>query len=601
MPLPIEDYALLGDTETAALVGRDGSIDWLCFPRFDSAACFAALLGDKSNGRWQIGPADPQARTERRYRGNSLVLDTLVTTEGGVARVVDCMPPRGPTPDVVRVVEGVEGEVTFEMELVIRFDYGSIVPWVHTVDGVLRAIAGPDALSLWSPVPLHGVDFTHRASFTVKAGERLPFVLAWHRSHEPSPPAIDALEAVADTCRWWEHWAAQCTYAGPWKDQVMRSLIALKALTYRPTGGIVAAVTTSLPEHIGGVRNWDYRFCWVRDATFTLYSLLSNGFTTEAAEWRGWLLRSVAGDPSDLQIMYGPAGERRLTELELPWLAGYENSKPVRIGNAAVQQLQLDVYGELLDAMAVAARAGVRADADAWSLEKSLVNHLETIWQEADEGIWEMRGPRRHFTHSKVMAWVAFDRALSIVKEGHFEGPVERWRQTRAAIHEEVCRCGFHSGRNTFTQYYGTDQVDASLLLLPLVGFLPIDDPRIVGTIAAVEHDLLHQGFLLRYRSEQDVDGLPAGEGVFLACTFWLADCYALQGRAEKARALFERLLGLVNDVGLLSEEYDPVAKRLLGNFPQAFSHVSLVNTALNIGAIKGPAEDRSEQAQTAP
>ncbi|HZQ61089.1 MAG TPA: glycoside hydrolase family 15 protein [Casimicrobiaceae bacterium] len=598
MSLRIEDYALIGDTQTAALVGRNGSIDWLCLPRFDSPACFAALLGTPVHGHWQIAPKDGKVDIKRRYRGHSLVLETEFKTAGGVVRLVDCMPPRQDALDLVRVVEGVGGEVTLEMELVIRFDYGSIVPWVHRDDGMLVAIGGPDALSLWTPVRTHGVGLTTRAQFTVRAGDRVPFVLQYHRSHEPSRRPIDGVAAVQETQRWWERWAAQCTYEGEWRDSVLRSLIVLKALTFAPTGGMVAAVTTSLPERIGGVRNWDYRFCWLRDATFTLYSFIAAGYTQEAEQWRTWLLRAVAGDPSALQIMYGPAGERRLTELELPWLPGYEASRPVRIGNAAVNQVQLDVFGEMLDAMCAALRAGVPPDPAAWALERKLVKFLETVWQHPDEGIWEVRGPRRHFTHSKVMAWVAVDRAIRIAEEQGFPAPVERWRKLRAAIHHEVCDKGFDRDLGSFTQYYGSHSLDASLLMLPLVGFLPPDDPRCTGTVTAVERGLMHDGFLHRYRTDSGVDGLPPGEGVFLPCTFWLADNYALQGRRDDASRLYEMLLGLTNDVGLLSEQYDPVGKRLLGNFPQAFSHVSLVNTAMNITQRRGPAEHRRSAAQ---
>jgi GH15 family glucan-1,4-alpha-glucosidase len=596
MALRIEDYALIGDTHTAALVGRDGSIDWLCMPRFDSPACFAALLGDKSHGRWLIAPAEGGMAASRKYRGRSLVLETEFRTSSGVARVVDCMPPRDSTVDVARIVEGVEGEVRMQMELIIRFDYGSIVPWVRRIDGRLLAIGGPDAITFWSPVHTHGVDLTTRAEFTVKAGERLPFLIVWHPSHE-SAQRVEPLQAVDGACAWWEEWADRCTYDGEHRDLVLRSLITLKALTYAPTGGIVAAPTTSLPEKIGGVRNWDYRYCWLRDATFTLYALLVGGFTEEAAQWRHWLLRAVAGDPADLQIMYGPAGERRLREFYLPWLPGYEGSAPVRIGNAASGQRQLDVYGEIMDAMHLALRTGVEHDTAAWDLQKVLMDCLETIWDQPDEGIWEMRGPRRQFTHSKVMAWVAFDRAIQTAEEFTHDGPVDRWRAIRKRIHEEVCEKGFNRSRNAFTQYYGSDEVDASLLLLPLVGFLPPDDPRILGTLKAIEDDLMRDGFLLRYRQHegtQEVDGLPPGEGAFLPCTFWLADNYALQGRHDDAHRTFERLAALQNDLGLLSEEYDNEGRRLLGNYPQAFSHVSLVNTARNLSSKRGaPAEDR--------
>ncbi len=564
----IEDYGLIGDTQTAALVGQDGSIDWLCMPRFDSHACFAALLGDPSHGRWLLAPVDEPRARSRRYLGRSLVLETEFTTATGTVRVVDCMPPRDRDPDLVRIVEGVRGEVRMQMELIIRFDHGSIVPWVRRVDGSLRAIGGPDALSLWTPVETHGVDLTTRAEFTVREGERVPFLLVWHPSHETVKP-IDPKDAVEQTREWWDSWAGRYSYEGEWRDEVLRSLITLKALTYAPTGGIVAAPTMSLPEWIGGVRNWDYRYCWLRDATFTLYAFLVGGYTEEALAWRNWLLRAVAGDPADLQIMYGPAGERRLTELEIPWLPGYEGSKPVREGNAAVDQLQLDVYGEVMDALHLALRSGVEPDPAAWDLQLELMKFLEKLWQEPDEGVWEVRGPRRHFTHSKVMAWVAFDRAIKSAEEFHPNGaPLERWRNIRDTIHAQVCSSGYDPARKTFVQYYGAQDVDASLLMLPLVGFLPARDPRVLGTVAAIEKDLMRGGFLLRYPADarsEEVDGLPAGEGVFLPCTFWLVDNYALQGREDAARQTFERLLTLRNDLGLLSEEYDPRARRLLG------------------------------------
>ena len=589
----IEQYGLIGDTQTAALVGCDGSVDWLCLPRFDSPACFASLLGDSGHGRWQIAPAGEPNHGTQRYRGESLVLETQFTTAAGQVRVVDCMPPRRAEADLVRVVEGLHGEVEMEMELVVRFDYGSIVPWARRIDGVLRFIGGPDALSLWSPVPLRGENLTTKARFTVRAGERLPFLLVWHRSHEAPPPPIDALAAVEETQRFWEDWARRCTYDGPYRQDVVRSRVTLKALTFAPTGGIVAAATTSLPEKLGGVRNWDYRFCWLRDATLTLYALLGNGYTEEAIDWRNWLLRAVAGDPADLQIMYGAAGERRLTELELGHLPGYEGSRPVRVGNAAVDQLQLDVYGEVMDALYVALRAGVPTDHDVWALQRQLLSFLARAWDQPDEGIWEVRGPRRHFTHSKVMAWVAFDRAVKTVERFGMSGPVDEWRRIRARIHEEVCTRGFDAQRGTFTQFYGSAQLDASLLMVPLVGFLPPNDARVTGTVRAIERDLVEDGLVMRYPPEPDVDGLPPGEGAFLACTFWLADNYSLQGRKEEAQRLFERLLSLKNPLGLLSEQYDSRERRQVGNVPQAFSHVSLVNTARNLARARGPAEDR--------
>ena len=589
----IEDYALIGDTQTGALVSRDGSIDWLCLPRFDSGACFAALLGDRSHGRWRIAPSAPGCRVARRYRGPSLILETEFTTDSGVVRLIDFMPPRGTEPDVVRIAEGVEGDVEMALDLVVRFDYGAVTPWVRRVDGHWTAIAGPDSLTLRTPVDLQGADFATRATFRVRPGERIPFVLTWHASHEPVRMIPDAVAALGETEAWWRDWATSFDYEGPWKAQVLRSAITLKGLTFAPTGGIVAALTTSLPEKIGGVRNWDYRFCWLRDATFTLYSLINCGFLAEAGAWRNWLLRAAAGDPSKLQTMYGAAGERRLPELVLEWLPGYEGSSPVRIGNAAVKQFQLDVYGEVIDALHVARGAGLEPDPSAWALEQVILEFVEAAWHQPDEGIWEVRGPRRHFTHSKVLAWVAFDRSIKSAERFGLDGPVDRWRRIRQEIHDDVCRRGYDASQNTFTQYYGASAVDASLLQIPLVGFLPVEDPRVAGTIAAVERHLLRRGFVDRYRTDADVDGLPEGEGSFLACSFWLADAYTLQGRRAEAEALFERLLGLANDVGLLAEQYDPLAGRQLGNFPQAFSHVSLINTARNLVNAHGPAHER--------
>ncbi|HVG54434.1 MAG TPA: glycoside hydrolase family 15 protein [Vicinamibacterales bacterium] len=595
MPLRIEDYGLIGDTHTAALVGRDGSIDWLCVPRFDSAACFAALLGNSSHGRWIISPGESAMAESRRYRPDTLILETDFTTASGTARVIDFMTPRNVEPDVIRIVEGIDGEVEMHMQLIIRFDYGSIVPWVRTIDGRLEAIGGPDALSLWTKVPTRGEGLTTRADFTVRRGERVAFVLAWHPSHVDPPAQLDAFAALAETERWWRDWTGKCCYEHPWREQVVRSLITLKALTYAPTGGIVAAPTSSLPEWIGGVRNWDYRYCWLRDATFSLYALTIGGYTEEAIAWRNWLLRAVAGDPSTLHILYGVEGTRRLPELELPWLPGYENSRPVRIGNAAIDQLQLDVYGEVMDALHLSRRSVIDPDPASWNLQKALMSFLERGWDQPDEGIWEVRGPRRHFTHSKVMAWVAFDRAVKAVERYGLEGPVERWRQLRDEVHAQVCERGFDHRRQTFTQYYGSAELDASLLMIPLVGFLPADDPRVIGTVKAIERDLTWDGFVQRYQTKQHIDGLPEGEGVFLACTFWLADNYELQGRREDARRLFDRLLGLCNDLGLLSEQYDPGSRRQLGNFPQAFSHVMLINTARNLSRPEGPAEERKK------
>lgn len=593
MPLLIEEYGLIGDTHTAALVGRDGSIDWLCLPRFDAGACFAALLGTRDNGRWLIRPAGEVRATRRRYRQDTLVMETEFEVDGGVVRLVDFMTPRRDEPDLVRIVEGVRGAVSMRMELVLRFDYGHIVPWVRRVDGYLGAIAGPDAVAIFTDVPMRGEGLTTTAQFEVRAGEQVSFVLAWHPSHLPAPPPLDAAVALQETEDWWHEWVGRCTYRGHWREQVVRSLITLKALTYAPSGGIVAAPTTSLPEHIGGVRNWDYRYCWLRDATYTLYALTIGGYTDEAIGWRNWLLRAAAGDLSTLQTMYGVGGERRLPEFEVPWLSGYEASRPVRLGNAAVDQLQLDVYGELMDALHLGRRAGIPPDHDSWALQKSLMRFLETAWRQPDEGLWEVRGPRRHFTHSKVMVWVAFDRAIKGVEQYGLDGPVELWRTLRAEVHEQVCDQGFSVERGSFTQYYGGRDVDASLLLIPLVGFLPATDPRVIGTVAAIEQDLLAEGFVQRYLTKAEVDGLPDGEGTFLACSFWLADNYTLQGRVDEAKALFERLLAVGNDLGLLAEEYDPRARRLLGNYPQAFSHVMLVNSARNLDSAHGPAEER--------
>lgn len=595
MPMRLEDYALIGDCHTAALVGRDGSIDWLCLPRFDSGACFAALLGTQEHGRWLLAPAVPVRRTTRRYREGTLVLETTHETDEGTVTVVDCMPPRSQEPDLVRIVVGQSGQVPMRMQLVIRFDYGSVVPWVRRRPDGMQAVGGPDTVHLYADIAVHGEKMTTVAEFTVQAGQRVPFHLVWHPSHEPPPSPIDPEETVRQTEQWWHEWSGRCTYVGPWKEAVLRSLITLKALTYAPTGGIAAAVTTSLPEHLGGVRNWDYRYCWVRDATFTLYALLSNGYTAEACAWRDWLLRAVAGTPSQLNIMYGLSGERRLTEVELEWLPGYEHSRPVRIGNAAYQQFQLDVFGEVLDSLHQASRAGLPPDENAGRVQRALLDYLESAWQKPDEGLWEVRGPQRHFTHSKVMAWVAFDRAIKGVEQFALPGPIEQWRRLRAHIHQDICRQGFDATHNTFVQHYGGQELDASLLMIPLVGFLPPSDPRVQGTVAAVERELLRGGFVDRYVTHPGVDGLPPGEGAFLACTFWLADCYSLLGRHQEARDLFERLLALRNDVGLLSEEYDPVAGRLVGNFPQAFSHIGLVNTACNLSRLAGPATQRQQ------
>ncbi|MFT3776479.1 MAG: glycoside hydrolase family 15 protein [Minicystis sp.] len=570
MSCPIEDYALLGDTQAAALVGRDGSIDWLCLPRFDSGACFAALLGGPDQGRWKIAPSAPVRRTHRRYREGTLVLETEFETESGTVRVIDTMPPRDKAPDVMRVVEGVSGRVPVRMELVIRFDYGSIVPWVHAEGGALRAVAGPDALILRTPAETRGEGLATVADFEVRAGQRVPFVLTWHPSYQSPPPALDADEEVAATEHWWRRWSSRCTYRGPYREAVVQSLLVLKALTYEPTGGIVAAPTTSLPEWIGGARNWDYRFCWLRDATLTLQALLAAGYEDEAAAWRDWLLRAVAGDPAKLQIMYGIRGERRLTEWEVPWLPGYAGSRPVRIGNGAAVQVQHDVYGEVLDTMYQAYKSHAPPEPHGWDVQRAVLEYLESGWRDPGSGIWETRGPLRHFTYAKVMSWVAFDRAVKIVERLGLEGPVDRWRAARDAIHAEVCEKGYDAGRNTFTQAYGSRELDASVLRIPLVGFLPPDDPRVVGTVRAVERELIRDGLVLRYPNGPGGtdDGLCDPEGAFLACSFWLADCYASMGRYAEANQLFERLLALRNDVGLLAEEYDPRGRRRARQLP---------------------------------
>jgi len=595
MPSRIEDYALIGDCHTAALVARNGSIDWLCFPRFDSGACFAALLGTEEHGCWTLRPAAEIRQIRRRYHDDTLVLETEYETTDGTVSVIDCMPPRSKEADLVRIVVGKRGQVSMRMQFVLRPDYGSIIPWVRRIDSGIRAVAGPDTLTLQSDVSLRNENFRTTAEFTVSAEERVHFVLTWLPSHDADGGAADAETLLAQTEQWWRDWSRRCTYKGLYRESVVRSLVTLKALTYAPTGGIVAAPTTSLPEWLGGIRNWDYRFCWVRDATFTLYALILAGYTAEAAAWRDWLLRAVAGKPSQMNIMYGLAGERRLPEIELGWLPGYERSAPVRIGNAAWEQFQLDVYGELMDALHLARRGGLAPDENAWRVERALTDHLESTWSEPDNGIWEVRGPKRHFTHSKVMAWVAVDRMVKAVERYGLQGPVERWRALRAKIHDEVCLHGFDRERNTFVQYYGGTELDASLLMIMLVGFLPPGDPRIKGTVEAIERDLVEEGFVLRYRTNPKIDGLPHGEAPFLPCSFWLADNLALMGRREDARLLFERLLGLCNDVGLLAEEYDPATERHLGNFPQAFSHVALINTALNLSQSQGPAKDRQQ------
>jgi GH15 family glucan-1,4-alpha-glucosidase len=641
MPGMIEDYALIGDMQSAALISRDGSVDWLCVPRFDSPACFAALLGDDRHGHWSLAPAavteavdnvddssgpkttpapqpgrhqhgqhqsgqpgparpgEPQTICEgievtRRYRGDTLILETEWHTPTGDIRVTDFMPPRdGKPPVVVRIVEGLSGSVDVSCVFRVRFGYGQVTPWVRRADSCLLAVAGPDSLWLDTPVELTGRSFAHEATFTVPAGERVPFVLAWVPSHESAPDRCDALQAAEVTQRYWDEWVSRCTYHGTYRDAVVRSLITLKALTFQPTGGIVAAATTSLPEDLGGVRNWDYRYCWLRDATITLEALLRTGYTGEAFAWRAWLARAVAGDPGDVQIMYGVAGERRLDEWEADWLPGYENSAPVRIGNAAVNQRQLDVYGEVIDALSLGRATGIAVDRHSWSLQRALLLFLEKHWDEPDEGIWEVRGPRQHFVYSKVMAWVAFDRAVTAVKNG-LSGPAGRWQAIRDQIHREVCEKGYDAERGAFMQYYGSSQLDASVLLIPEVGFLPPEDPRVVSTVRAVQRELISGGLVRRYQltatgsGQPGPDGLPGSEGAFLACSFWLANALQMTGQDDEATELFERLLSLRNDLGLLSEEYDPRYGRQVGNTPQAFSHVPLIQAALNLDRHPG-------------
>ena len=580
MPLPIEDYALIGDCHTGALVGRDGSIDWLCFPRFDSGACFAALVGGHGHGRWLIAPAAEVNNIRRQYRDGTLILETEFETNEGAVRIIDFMPLSDERWDVFRIVEGLRGRVALRMELIIRFDYGSIVPWVRQVGDTLLATAGPDTLELRTGVAVHGENMTTVAEFCVSKGERTSFALNYRPSYEATRPAVDPEQALTATENQWRKWSERCTYQGRWREAVVRSLITLKALTYAPTGGIVAAPTTSLPEQPGGIRNWDYRYCWLRDATFTLNALLLAGYHDEAVAWRQWLLRAVAGAPDDLQILYSVTGERRLDEYEVRWLPGYGGAVPVRVGNAASKQFQLDVYGEVMDTLHLARAAGLEPEPAAWRIQVALLRFLEANWQLPDEGIWEVRGPRRHFTHSKVMAWVAFDRGVKDAEAFGLDGPVERWREVRDAIHAQVCESGFDVRRNTFVQSYGAPHLDASLLLLPQVGFLPPDDPRVLGTVNAIEHNLIVDGLVLRYSTAPDVDGLPPGEGTFLPCSFWLADSLVLIGRHEEGEALFERLLALRNDVGLLAEQYDPRERHMRGNFPQALTHMAMVNTA---------------------
>jgi GH15 family glucan-1,4-alpha-glucosidase len=591
---PIEDYAVIGNCETVALVGRDGSIDWLGVPRFDSAACFAALLGKPEHGRWLVSPVQDAARISRRYRGNSLILETDFETDTGAVRLTDFMARRDGISDVVRLVRGLRGRVQMRTELIVRFEYGSVVPWVLRDEaGRLHFTAGPDRLVLDTELRLRGENFRTVGEFEIGEGQEISFALSWTPSFRAVPAPLDPGQALRGLEKFWSDWSAAYKPTEEWSDAILRSLLTLKSLTHWETGGIVAAGTTSLPEKIGGARNWDYRFCWLRDATFTLYALIGAGFLEEASAWRQWLLRAVAGKPEDAQIMYGVGGERRLTEFEVPWLPGYRNSSPVRIGNLAAGQVQLDVYGELLGTLYVARRAGLAEEAASWMLERALIDHLEAIWDQPDDGIWEVRGGRKHFTHSKIMAWVAFNSAILSAEEFGLEAPLDRWRQIRKTIHAEVCERGFDAERNSFVQSYGSKSIDASLLLIPKVGFLPATDPRVIGTLSAVEGELISDGLVLRYDTEKRVDGLPPGEGAFLACSFWLVDNYVLQGRIDEARALFERLLSLRNDVGLLAEQYDVSGRRQLGNFPQAFSHLALINSARNLLGLNATARRR--------
>ncbi|MEV5966438.1 glycoside hydrolase family 15 protein [Kribbella sp. NPDC051952] len=586
----IEDYALIGDLQTAALVSKQGSIDWLCFPRFDSPACFAALLGTDDNGHWRIAPRDADAISSRHYRGDTLILETEWSSASGSVRVIDFMPLRDEAPDVVRIVEGISGTVEMRSELRLRFDYGQVVPWVRNIDGQVDAIAGPDAVSLRSDVHQHGRDFATYADFRVSAGDRAWFVLTWHPSHHPPPKPTDALASLEPTETYWTEWIARSKGATEFGEEVTRSILTLKALTYGPSGGIVAAPTTSLPESLGGERNWDYRFCWLRDATMTLAAMLRSGYTDEAQAWRNWLLRAIAGSPQDLQIMYGVTGERRLSEFVADWLPGFAASSPVRIGNAAAEQLQLDVFGEVMDVLALARDAQmIGASDEAWAVQRGLMRHLSEVWDQPDEGIWEVRGGRQHFTHSKVMAWVAFDRAARAVDRYGLGGPAKQWRAIADQIHRDVCEKAFDPDRNTFTQAYGSKALDAAVLLIPQVGFLPPTDPRVVGTVDAVQRELAADGFVRRYLTEHTDDGLNDDEGAFLICSFWLADALAMIGRVGEARELYEKLVALRNDVGLLAEEYDPRSGRMLGNFPQAFSHLGLVNTAWHLTTAESP------------
>lgn len=591
----IEDYAVIGNCETMALVSRNGSIDWLCLPRFDSSACFAALLGDESNGRWQISPVDGDATTTRRYRDGTLILETTFETATGAVVIIDCMTRAEHSSNLLRRVRGLRGSVVMQADLVVRFDYGYTVPWVsRTDDGRIRFVAGPDRLMLQTTIDVKNEYLRSKGTFEVKAGQEVDFSLGWSKSYHPVPPVFDVEQLIEMEDSGWRAWSSRFQGMGEWTDIVLRSLITLKALTHFDTGGIVAAATTSLPEKIGGTRNWDYRYCWLRDATLTLYALLESNFIEEANAWQQWLVRAIAGSPEQLQIMYGIAGERRLDEWSIPWLSGYEKSAPVHIGNAASGQVQLDVYGEVMDALYYGRTRGLPADETVWGVERALIGHLQHIWDEPDDGLWEMRGGRQQFTHSKIMAWVAVDRAIRSAEEFDLEAPLDDWRNLRQKIHDEVCEKGFNPARNSFVQYYGSENLDASLLMIALVGFLPCSDPRVQGTITAIERELLRDGFVIRYDTGKMQDGLPAGEGAFLAASFWLADNYVLLGRLDDARCLFEKLVKLTNDVGLLAEEYDPALKRQVGNFPQAFSHIALINTAYNLSRAYGPATERS-------
>ena len=600
MPQKIEDYGLIGDCQTAALAGRDGSIDWLCWPAFDSDACFAALLGSHRNGRWLISPAEEVTKSTRRYWHNTLILETRFETANGVVAMIDFMPPRGKASDVVRLVRGVAGKVKLQMQLVIRFGFGADIPWVkRTEDGALLAIAGADMTVLRTPVETRGEDLTTVASFEVSEGETIPFVLTYGPSHLPLPAPIDPAQALQDTEDFWTEWCSRCTYEGDNRDQVMRSLITLKALTFEPTGGIVAAPTTSLPEKLGGSRNWDYRFCWLRDATFTLLALMNSGYTEEASAWHNWLLRAVAGSPDNMQIMYGIMGQRRLLEWEADWLSGYEGAQPVRVGNAAHSQLQLDVYGELIDAFYQSRMAELQLDEGSWALGRAVLQHLEEVWDEPDNGIWERRGVRKHYVFSKVMTWVAFDRAIKSAERFKFKAPLDRWRALRDAICRDVCENGFDGQQNAFVESYGSQLLDASVLLLPAVGFLPASDPRVRGTIAAIEKHMMRDGFVLRHDPREVSEERQPIEGAFLACSLWLADAYVLAGEIAKAQALFERVVAVANDLGLLAEEFDPGVARQTGNFPQALTHIALINTAHNLCVAKKPADKPAIQRST--